>query len=78
MATIKLADKVSTKVEAFALARQIELLLDGRNVDAALSALNYCIASLIHDHCANVDEALANSDEQTRFVVSVLATDKLH
>jgi hypothetical protein len=75
MATV--TDPVMTKVEAFQLAAEIQVLLEGCEVNAGLSALNYVMATMLHDHFGATEEVLAKSDEQTRFVASILASERV-
>jgi hypothetical protein len=63
--------------EAQRLATEILNLLDECDVSAGLSALNYCLARMLVDTYGGSEDVLARSDEQTRFVVRLLASEKV-
>ena len=64
--------------EASEIAAEIQKVLELHDIDAGLAALNYCMASLIHRHFDGDEEALANSDEQTRWIAKVLRAERQH
>jgi hypothetical protein len=70
--------KLHEGFESYALAEQILALLEGRDGNVGLSALNYCMALIIHQQMGGDEEALALSDEQTRYCCKLFRTKGHH